>query len=97
MPRENGVLHAKTISRKVMKMMIDQNKKERLVLMNRASTTAMNRLRKKHYEDYRAFYLEELDKAGIVIRTHASSETVALLQAEVKRLERLLAKKGVTA
>jgi hypothetical protein len=77
--------------------MTEQQKKERLVLMNRASTTAMNRLRKKHYADYRAFYLDELDKAGIVIRSQASSETVTSLQAEVKRLERLLAERGVTA
>lgn len=74
-------------------MMIDQNKKQRLVLMNRASTNAMNRLRRKHYTDYRALYLEELDKAGIVIRSGASSETVASLQAEVKRLEALLAER----
>lgn len=96
MLKASGVLHVKTISKKVI-MMIDQNKKERLALMSRASTIAMNRLRKKHYADYRAFYLDELDKAGIAIRTHASSETVVILQAEVKRLERLLAERGVTA
>ncbi len=78
-------------------MMSEQTKKERQVLMGRASTTAMNRLRKKYYDDYRAFYLEELEKAGIVIRSSASSQTVALLRDEVKRLEALLAEKGVTA
>lgn len=69
------------------------NKKEREVLMGRASTTAMNRLRKRYYEDYRAFYLEELDKVGITLRESASSQTVATLQDEVRRLKNLLAEK----
>lgn len=77
--------------------MTEQTKRERQVLMGRASTTAMNRLRKKYYDDYRAFYLEELEKAGIVIRSSASSETVAVLKNEVRRLEALLAERGVTA
>ena len=70
-----------------------QIKTEREKLMSRASTTAMNRLRKKYYEDYRAFYLEELAKIGITIREYASAKTLASLKEEIKRLESLLAEK----
>jgi hypothetical protein len=72
---------------------VAQIKTEREKLMSRASTTAMNRLRKKYYEDYRAFYLEELAKIGITIREYASAKTLASLKEEIKRLESLLAEK----
>jgi hypothetical protein len=99
MPRASGALHAKMILRRVILMITktEQQKKERQMQMQRASTTAMNRLRKKYYMDYRAFYIEELDKMGIVTRTNPASVKVVELEAEVKRLERLLAEKGGTA
>jgi hypothetical protein len=47
--------------------------------------------------DYRAFYIEELDKMGIVTRTNPASIKVVELEAEVRKLKRLLADKEETA
>jgi hypothetical protein len=99
MQKANGVPHAKMILRRVIVMITktEQQKKERQMQMQRASTTAMNRLRKKYYMDYRAFYIEELDKMGIVTRTNPASIKVVELEAEVRKLKRLLAEKEETA
>ena len=45
-------------------------------------------------EKYREFYLEELKKAGIILRDEGSSKEVQELSDEIERLKKLLEEKG---
>jgi uncharacterized small protein (DUF1192 family) len=68
--------------------------KERNKILVKANTNALKRLRREFHKEFRAFYLEELAKAGVTLQGGAGDETVAKLQAEVERLQALLADKG---
>ena len=62
--------------------------------MSNCQGKAQNRLRKEYNEQYRAFYLEELKKAGITLRRNGSTAEIQELNDEVERLKELLKEKG---
>lgn len=68
--------------------------KERNRILVKANTDALKRLRKEYHAEFRAFYLEELAKAGITLQGGGGDQKIKNLQAEVERLKALLAEKG---
>jgi hypothetical protein len=68
--------------------------KERNKILVKANTDALKKLRKQFHAEYRAFYLEELAKHGVVLQGGGGDTKIAELQEEVKRLQALLTEKG---
>ncbi len=67
--------------------------KDRYKITMRAYGNAQNKIRQEFYDLYLEFYNEELSKAGIYAKPYRSSiDLIKKLQAEVSRLETLLAK-----
>jgi hypothetical protein len=71
--------------------------KDRSKITERAMNDAKNKIRREFYDLYLEYYSDELDKAGIertkrTKHSHSITERIEKLQAEVSRLETLLAK-----
>lgn len=71
--------------------------KDREKITKKAQGDARNRIRQEFYNLYLEYYSDELDKAGLertkrTKHSHSTTERIEKLQAEVFRLETLLAK-----
>ena len=74
--------------------MVQPSGNDRKRILSNCQGKAQNRLRIMYAEKYREFYLEELKKAGIILRDEGSSKEVQELSDEIERLKKLLEEKG---
>ena len=74
--------------------MVQPSGNDRKRILSNCQGKAQTRLRIVYAEQYREFYLEEIRKAGIILRDEGSSKEVQELSGEIERLKKLLEEKG---
>lgn len=74
--------------------MVQPTGNDRKRILSNCQGKAQTRLRIVYAEQYREFYLEEIKKAGIILRDEGSSKEVQELSDEIERLKKLLEEKG---